>query len=268
MTILIIPAFAVFEGRFSDATSAALGDMPAELGRDGASLFGQYGYNAGFGYRLNLGHSDFSEPGFYAAWGKENLGRLMLTFSDFSVGDLTHETEVGLAITRDIFNDPHNVLKFSLRGDVYSLSYGKSQGGIDLGSATAMGLTFGMEATLYERTRVGILAENLTATSMGDEGDIEIPRTVTGLIGYSPYTNTEMTAFARRDAGHDFEYSVAGYARPIDFLSFRAGIISNPSRFTGGIGIHYKGFEVGYGILTHPVLPVSHVFSVNFHMDN
>lgn len=267
LVIIVIPMYAVFDGRFADASSASLGDMPAELGLDGASLFGENGLSAGFGYRMNLGHSDFNEPGFYAAWGKDKVGRFMLTFSDFSVNDLTTETEIGISATRDIIVDPHNVLKFAVRGDVYSLSYGKSQSGVDLGSATALGLTFAMEATIYERTRVAILGKNLTGTTMGTIGDIELPRTVAGLIGYSPYTNTELTAFARREAGHDFEYSVGAFARPIEYLSFKAGIITNPNRFTGGLGIHYKWLAVHYAILTHPVLPLSHVVSLNFQMD-
>ncbi len=266
LTIFATSAFAVFETRLADGASTGYGDVPPEIGISGASLFGDNGIYAGGGYKLSYGHSDFSEMGGYAYYGKDKIGRMGVNFSSFSVADLTSETEIGISYKRALIDDVHNKLEFALRADIYSLSYEPSVTGQDLGNATAIGLTGAMQTRIYERTRIAILAENLTGTSMGKEDDIDLPRSVTGLLGFAPYSRTEMAFYARREAGKDWEYAVMGYAKPIDFLSFRAGIVTNPDRLTAGIGLHYSYFTLDYGLKTHPVLPLSHVISLNFNM--
>ena len=262
----VTSVFAVFETRLADGASAGYGDVPPELGISGASLFGGEGIFAGSGYKINFGHSDFAEMGGYAYYGCEKLGRFGVNFQSFSVSDLTGETEVGISYKRALIDDIHNKLEFALRADVYSLSYEASVSGQDLGSATSVGMTAAMQATIYERTRIAVLAENLTGTSMGEEDDIDLPRSVTGLLGFAPYSRTEMAFYVRREAGKDFEYGVMAYAKPIQYLSFRAGIVTNPDRFTAGLGLHYSFFTLDYGLKTHPVLPLSHVISLNFKM--
>ncbi len=264
--IFAASGLAVFETGLSDAASTGYGDVPPEIGISGASLFGGNGISAGGGYKMSFGHSDFSEMGGYGYYGLENIGRMGVDFTTFSVADLTSETQIGVSFKRALIDDVHNKLEFALRADIYSLSYEPSVTGQELGSATTAGLTGAMQATLYERTRIAILAENLTGTSMGAEDDIDLPRSVTGLLGFAPYSKTEMAFYAKRTAGKDWEYAVMGYARPIDFISFRAGVVTNPDRLTAGLGLHYSWFTLDYGIKTHPVLPLSHVISLNFNL--
>jgi hypothetical protein len=147
---------------------------------------------------------------------------------------------------------------------MYSLSYEKSVTGIDLGSASGFGLSAGLTAVLYDRTRLSVFADNLTSTNLGENSDVEIPRSVTGLISYSPYRHTEVGFWTRREARHDFEYSVYASTTPFKYISFRASCATNPDRVGLGLGVHYSGINLDYALLTNPILPLSHAVTLSY----
>ncbi len=261
IAISVSSCFAVFIGKLTDAACVAFADIPQAIGVSNASLFGGYGIFAGGGYNRSFSHADFDMISGYAAWGQDNIGRITLTGSSFAVDNLTTETQMNIGFSRKLLSDIHNTLALAVRGDLYSLSYGTSVDGTELGSAAALGLTIAAEAIVYERTRISLLVENLSGTNMGTESDIELPRSATGLIGYSPYNATEMAFFITREAGQDFEYALAALASPHEIITFRAGVITNPDRVTAGLGLHYKMVRFDYAIESHPVLPLSHFVS-------
>ena len=50
-------------------------------------------------------------------------------------------------------------------------------------------------------------------------------------------------------------------------LSLSAGFQSNPNRVGAGFQIHVMQIELGYGLLTHHVLPLTHQFSLGWTID-
>ncbi len=265
-TLAITCALAVFEDYIPDAVAAGMGDAPPAIGFGQHSLFGENGISAGGGYRRVFSYSDFDELGAWASFTDEKYGRTMLEVSSFSVENYSSETKFGLAYSRPLFSDIHTELGLAAKANIYSLSYEQSVSGTELGSAMGFTVDFGAEAIVYERTRIRVLAENLTATNMGIEGDVEIPRAVTGAISYSPYTRTNMIFHVRREAGVDFVYGLGVSASPHEIVEFRVGAATNPDRITGGIGLKYEMVRFDYALKSHPVLPLSHTITLGIDL--
>jgi len=269
LTLIIIFAsasFAVFDSSFPDAVSSAMGDIPSSIGPGPNSLFEGEGIAAGGGYRRSFNYADFDELAGWASWSDSKFGRALLNVSSYSVPDISSETRFALGYSRHLFADIHTELDLAVKANLLSLSYGESTDGIDLGSTMGASFDFAARALIYDRTSVFILVDNLTATNLGVEGDIEVPRAVTGAIGYSPYTNTNMVFHVRREAGRDFTYGLGISAEPHEIITFRLGAATNPDRITGGIGLKYNIFRFDYGLKSHPVLPLSHTINLGINL--
>jgi len=259
-------ALAVFDGFVPDAVSTAMGDMTPSIGFGPSSLFGNYGISAGGGYRRSFNYADFDEMGAWASWSDQKYGRALLNVYSTSAAELSSESKFSLGYSRPLFSDLHTELGLAAKANLHSLSYEPSVEGIELGSAMGFTLDFAAEAVIYERTRVRILAENLTATNMGTSGDIEIPRAVIGAIAYSPYNNTNMVFNVRREASQDFVYGLGLAASTHEIVEFRLGASTNPDRITGGIGLKYSMVRFDYAVKSHPVLPLSHTITLGIDL--
>lgn len=259
-------AFAVFDDYVPDATAAGMGDAPPAISFGPHSLFGENSISAGGSYRRAFNYSDFDELGAWASFTDDKYGRALIEVSSFSVENLSSETKFGLAYSRPLFSDIHTELGLAAKANIHSLSYEPSVSGTELGSAMGFTLDFGAEAIVYERTHIRVLAENLTATNIGIDGDIEIPRAVTGAISYSPYVNTNMLFHVRREAGKEFTYGLGVSASPHEIVEFRLGAATNPDRITGGVGLKYEMVHFDYALKSHPVLPLSHTITLGIDL--
>jgi hypothetical protein len=266
LAILSASSFAVFDDYIPDAVSASMGDIPPSIGFGPHSLFGKPGISAGGGYRRAFNYSDFDELGAWASFSDAKYGRAMLEISSFSVENLTAETKFGLGYSKPLFSDIHTELGLAAKANLYSLSYEPSISGTELGSSMGFTVDLGAEAVVYERTRIRVLAENLGAANMGAEGDIELPRSVTGAISYSPYNNTNMIFHVRREAGVDFIYGMGVSVRPHEIVEFRLGAATNPDRITGGVGLKYEMVRFDYALKSHPLLPMSHTITLGIDL--
>jgi len=263
-----LACLAVFETPLPEAQATAMGDFNPLIGTGPGSIFGEYGITGGAGYRRSFNYSDFDEACGWSSYGREKLGRFMVNVASYGPGDLTSETKISVGYSRPVVDDIHTKLSFGAVGNLNSLSYGKSVGGIDLGSGAAGSFDIAAEAIIYDRTKVRLLAENITSTNMGVEGDVELPRAVTGLIGYSPYNNTEMMFYVRREASLDYNYGLGISVAPHEMIVLRLGAATNPDRVTGGIGLKYKMVHFDYALKSNPVLPMSHTISLGVEIGN
>ncbi len=267
LSVLVFSAMAVFEAPPPDPSATAMGDIPPAIGPGPTSLFYNGGITAGGGYRRSFGHADFDQLSAWAGWQNDKVGRLSAVFGSCAAGDLSSETSVSLGFTRSIFSDIHTELNLALRGDYFSLSYGNSLGGVDLGSSGSFGLSLAGEAIVYKRTKIALIAENLTATNLGVEGDIELPRAVSAAIGYSPYNSTEMAFHLRRETGAEFVYGLGVAFSPHEIVIFRLGAATNPDRVTAGFGLKYRFARFDYALKSHPALPLTHSASIGIDLE-
>jgi len=205
-----------------------------------------------------------------------DLGKIGITFESMSVsyGDrsLSGETALGLTHAFTLRKDRISSLNMGYTLKYLSVDYGTSAGptgdgsdGIDLGSAAAMGVDIGFQATLSKRHWVGVVAHNINAPSVGSgSASVNLPRDVQAGFSYAP-TQQVVTSFSLvTSPGFDVELH-AGLAYDLNtFLTLRAGIQSQPNRFGTGFSFKAKGIALDYALVTHPVLPVTHQFSLAY----
>lgn len=126
----------------------------------------------------------------------------------------------------------------------------------ELGSGFACGLDIGMFARVYRRWTAGFYVHNVNLPRIGTS---DLPRLVCFGLGFSPgpginsgLTLTKEPGMRTRVAfGQELEII------PENFI-LRAGVHTEPVRFTFGLGTGFKKVRVDYALATHPVLPLTH----------
>ena len=90
----------------------------------------------------------------------------------------------------------------------------------------------------------------------------DLPWTIQIGVAYSPYDLVWTTAALNRTAGHPTQYSAGLEYHLIEGFKILTGVQSNPNRLGLGVRIEMLTFIVDYGLLTHPVLPLTHQVSL------
>jgi hypothetical protein len=109
--------------------------------------------------------------------------------------------------------------------------------------------------------RWGFFAANINAPSIGQAKE-KLPQVYSSGLSYSPIDGLLLGVDAVKDVRYPtlirggIEYKV------VDAASLRAGVGSNPTKFSSGLGIHYSLVRFDYAMTTHPDLGLSHQFSV------
>ena len=97
-----------------------------------------------------------------------------------------------------------------------------------------------------------------------------LPQSFSIGLSYRPYEDLLTSLDINQLSGHmnsevrfGIEYQI------IESFTIRAGLQSNPNRFSGGfdiakLKIANNNFNFAYSFLTHHVLPITHQFSVSF----
>ncbi len=163
-----------------------------------------------------------------------------------------------------LYEDLHSSVSFGSALNFYSLEFGNTVSGFDPGSDVVTGVDAGLLVTLHRRTRIGVLVKNMNNPQIGLDNE-ELTSRLHGGIAYMPYDGVT-TAF-------EFENTIDGetqYHGGVEFvvlndLKLRGGVMTNPSKYTGGFGYSFQGLTVNYGFSSGGgVLPPSHQFGMTF----
>lgn len=204
------------------------------------------------------------------------LGKLGLSFESMSVSyqdrTLSGETALGLSHAFNLREDRISSLNMGYTLKYLSVDYGESAGitgdgsdGIDLGSATAFGVDIGFQATLSKRHWLGVVAHNINAPKVGSgSAAFNLHRDVQAGFSYAPTQQVVTSFMLVTSPGFDVEMH-AGLEYALNtFFTLRAGIQSQPNRLGTGFSFNARGIALDYAILTHPVLPATHQFSLAY----
>ncbi len=232
------------------------------------SISGAIGYDRGFSQDF-LPHSTAVAV---LPVGRFGTAGIYLDRSSVSYSGNTLASELALSFCHGFFlqKDGNSTLALGYNLKYLSVDYGTSAGvsgdgsdGIDLGKSQTLGLDVGFTATLRERHRVAARAYNLNRPQLGQANyAVDLPWTIQVGVAYSPYDLVWTTAALNRTAGHPTQYSAGLEYRVLDNLKLLAGVQSNPNRLGLGSSIEMLSFNISYGLLTHPVLPLTHQFSL------
>lgn len=204
------------------------------------------------------------------------MGKVGLSFESMTVSyrdeSLVGESVVGLSHAFTLQEDRISTLNMGYTVKYMSVDYGQSAGisgtgedGMDLGSSSAFGLDLGFQATLSKRHWLGVVVHNVNRPQIGSGGTTSfLPRDVQAGFSYAP-TRQVITSFALVSSpGFTSEFH-AGLEYTLNpYLTLRSGIQSSPNRFGGGFSFSAKGIKLDYALLTHPVLPATHQFSLAY----
>ena len=145
---------------------------------------------------------------------------------------------------------------------------GDGTDGLELGSVNAVTVDFGVLASLREKYRFGVLLKNINSGALGRGITRQVlPRRINVGITYMPITGLATSIVSEHLLGRD-DLQIKGAIRYNlnSYLEIYSGAQSNPNRFGMGATITMNRQSVSYGLLTHPVLSMTHQFNIGLSL--
>jgi len=133
------------------------------------------------------------------------------------------------------------------------------------GSASAFGIDIGAMAYLTDFLRWGFSAFNLNRPSIGTQND-KLPQVYRTGLSVQPRTDLNFALDVEKDTRYTASVKAGIEYTLYDMISLRAGIGTEPTKFSGGVGFSYSLFEVDYGFYNHQDLGLTHqgTITINF----
>jgi hypothetical protein len=129
----------------------------------------------------------------------------------------------------------------------------------DLGQAFAFGVDVGFHAKLAKRWGIGFSAHNLNLPSIGRDVKTELPFLLNFGLAYMPVSGITSTFAVSKENGQATRLAVGQEFEIVqNLLTLRAGVQTEPVRFTFGLGTGTGNIHLDYALLTHSDLPLTH----------
>lgn len=205
-------------------------------------------------------------------WGTLSLHGDMLRVKN---GDaiLSSENALGVSHGFHLLKDLRSSLSLGYSLNVLFANYGTSAGlsgdgtdGIDLGGVAGLGVDVGLQASLRDRTWMGLAIKNINAPKFGSsESEAPALRKFVAGLGYAPYYGLKSSFEVEKVFGRDVQYRAGLEYAIMEWFTLRAGISTYPSQLTLGFGVQKSFFKVDYAFVSHPVLSGTHFFTLEFY---
>ena len=209
---------------------------------------------------------------FSAFYSPQPFGLSELSLSSFSFVEPTAIGNFGISAHRFGFelyreisatisyaNSYREIFFFGLNVSYHSLTI-KSYG-----SASTIGIDLGLMTTITPGLRWGFFAANINAPSIGQAKE-KLPQVFSSGIAYVPVQGLLIAVDLVKDVRYPVIVKAGVESKLVDVVSLRAGVGSNPTRFSSGLGVHYSSFQFDYALTAHQDLGLSHQFSVTIHL--
>ena len=203
------------------------------------------------------------------------LGNISFGFQQLKTksGSATLSTEQIVSIGHgfNLQKDKNSQLSFGVVANYVQWELGKSAGesgdgsdGLDLGTLNTTAIDLGFIASLGGKYRCGAYIKNINSAAVGRGMTRTIlPRRLNAGVTYLP-TSTLATSFSMERLLGDSDIQIKGGLKYSlnSMINLMMGVQANPNRF--GIGAKFKFINqtLIYGLLTHPVLPITHQLSL------
>lgn len=189
-----------------------------------------------------------------------------------SYGGNNLSSESALFFSHGFFlqKDFYSTLAFGYSIKYLQLDYGMSAGlsgdgsdGISLGTGSMIGVDIGLQASRRGRHWVGVFVSNINRPKIGKgSSSSQLPQRLQMAFGYSPYTEVWSLFTITKAAGHETQYHAGIEYNLFENVRLMFGSHTAPNRFGTGASFNFKGISLDYGLITHPVLPLTHQFSI------
>ena len=197
----------------------------------------------------------------------------------YSGKTLSKEQTLSIAQGFELQHDKNSRLAIGYTANFVQWDLGKSAGmsgdgsdGLELGSINSITIDFGVLASLREKYRFGVFLKNINSGALGKGITRQVlPRRINAGITYMPLTGLTTSIVSEHLLGRD-DLQIKGAIRYNlnSYLEIYSGAQSNPNRFGLGFTIkldrvtdveHGDNYTLSYGLLTHPILPLTHQFN-------
>ncbi|MFO7652354.1 MAG: hypothetical protein R6X25_00875 [Candidatus Krumholzibacteriia bacterium] len=261
LAVASAPAGAVFENVTVNPRVRAMGDAgvavadPAFAAYQNPAVLGATGHGVAAASYVRPYSLDFTDL-LYAGGAiplNERLGAIGLGLRHFVVDyqgvNLLQETAITASHGINLYQDIHSTVNLGYAVNVYRVEFAETVTGVDPGNDTTVGLDAALYVTLHERTRLGILARNLNTPTIG-RNEEELQQRLNAGIAYEPYAGVITTFEIENQLGEDVQYHGGMEAEIVAGFRVRSGVMTGPSKLTGGFGYTRAGFSVDYGFST------------------
>ncbi|MEM0962079.1 MAG: hypothetical protein AAGK21_05995 [Bacteroidota bacterium] len=134
------------------------------------------------------------------------------------------------------------------------------------GSETAILLDVGVQGRVLPGLRAGLAGRNLLGLGRSDVNDLRLPAsTVPGVtvgIAYTPSERATLVVDADQDLDFGLSVRAGAEVRPVDVLALRAGVSTQPARFTAGVGVRGGPLRADFAVERHETLGLTPAFGV------
>ena len=203
------------------------------------------------------------------------IGKIGFAFQQletkYSGKTLSKEQTLSLAQGFDLQHDKNSRLAIGYTANFVQWDLGKSAGvsgdgsdGLELGSINSITIDFGVLASLREKYRFGVFLKNINSGALGKGITHQVlPRRINAGITYMPMTGLATSIVSEHLLGRD-DMQIKGAVKYTlnPHIKIYAGAQSNPNRLGVGATLALNRQSVSYGLLTHPVLPITHQFNI------
>ena len=193
----------------------------------------------------------------------------------YSGKTLSKEQTLSIAQGFELQHDKNSHLSVGYTANFVQWDLGRSAGvsgdgtdGLELGGVNAVTIDFGVLASLREKYRFGVLLKNINSGALGRGITRQVlPRRINVGITYMPITGLATSIVSEHLLGRD-DLQIKGAIRYNlnSYLEIYSGAQSNPNRFGMGATITMNRQSVSYGLLTHPVLSMTHQFNIGLSL--
>ena len=206
--------------------------------------------------------------------GKVAFGLQQLKTQNASV-ILSTEQTLSVGHGFNLQKDENSQLSFGMVGSYVQWDLGKSAGvsgdgsdGLNLGILNTVTVDVGFIASLRNKYRCGVYIKNINSGAIGTGMTRTVlPRRLNAGITYSPISELATSISMERLLGDSDIQIKGGLQYSLNsMIDFMMGAQANLNRFGVGAKFKFINQTLTYGLLTHPVFPMTHQLSLGLSL--
>jgi hypothetical protein len=271
LKIIIVLLLVSFRTNFAQFELLDVGAKPIALGGAFTSLANNS--NAVYYNPAGLSQMQFREVSIFyspAPYGLKELANGSVNFVEptkfgaFGLSAKTYGFELykEITVTASYSNHYKKKIFYGANVNFYNL---KIQ---NYGSASTFGIDIGGLAYLTDFLRWGFAAFNLNRPKIGTQED-KLPQVYRTGLSVQPRNDINFMLDIEKDTRYTTSVKAGIEYSLYDMIDLRAGIGTEPTKFSGGMGLYYSIFEIDYGFYNHQDLGLTHqgTITINFGGD-
>jgi len=200
---------------------------------------------------------------------------ITLQQSETTVSNVSLSTEQALGLTGGLYlqQDRNSSLSVGYAVNLFRWSLGRTAGpsgdgsdGLPAAKGSAVGVDVGVMAVLRQKHRIGVFIKNANTPSMGQgTSRQQLPRRINVALAYLPYEGLVTAVEMEKPVSGTIQIRSGIEYTLNSQWTLRVGVQSKPNRMGAGFSLNLNRFHLDYGLLTHPVLPLTH--QITFRLD-